>query len=293
MSRSANSDARVVSLSGRRGYRPDWASMASARLGSAREKLRMDHDAFAACLSDALGYPVEAYCLERWERGLVVPPADVCMAADHAAQDMPGVPREALLFQSSAPAGPCPDDAAMRAGGEVVLPCRTSDGRIIWVSIPRRTFLSGGLGAAALAAIASANPGPSGAPVATLRTAAVTEMNPIETLRQLRRALIDADNLLGAGAVLPAVHGQIQVIRQLRTEHRGADRQALLTLQAQYAEFAGGSTRTPATSRPPPPSLWPHTSWRGKASSPEICAMGQALLTWPAPRAAWHGRRAG
>ena len=239
MSRSANSDARVVSLSGRRGYRPDWASMASARLGSAREKLRMDHDAFAACLSDALGYPVEAYCLERWERGLVVPPADVCMAADHAAQDMPGVPREALLFQSSAPAGPCPDDAAMRAGGEVVLPCRTSDGRIIWVSIPRRTFLSGGLGAAALAAIASANPGPSGAPVATLRTAAVTEMNPIETLRQLRRALIDADNLLGAGAVLPAVHGQIQVIRQLRTEHRGADRQALLTLQAQYAEFAG------------------------------------------------------
>ena len=64
-------------------------------------------------------------------------------------------------------------------------------------------------------------------------------MNPIETLRQLRRALIDADNLLGGGAVLPAVHGQIQVIRELRTERRGADRQALLTLQAQYAEFAG------------------------------------------------------
>ena len=89
MSNSADSGARVISLAGRRGYRPDWASMASARLGAAREKLRMDHDAFAACLSDALGYPVEAYCLERWERGLVVPPADVCMAADHAAQDIP------------------------------------------------------------------------------------------------------------------------------------------------------------------------------------------------------------
>ena len=239
MNSSANPDATVVSLSGRRGYRPDWASMASARLGSARAKLRMDHNAFAACLSDALGYPVEAYCLERWERGLVVPPADVCMAADHAAQAVPGTARAAPVFPASEPAGPCPDDAAMRGGDEIVLPCRTLDGRIIWVSIPRRTFLSGGLGAAALAAIAAANPGPSGSSVATLRTAAVAEMNPIETLRQLRRALIDADNLLGAGAVLPAVHGQIQVIRHLRADRRGADRQALLALQAQYVEFAG------------------------------------------------------
>ena len=164
MNSSANSDATVVSLAGRRGYRPDWASMASARLGSAREKLRMDHDAFAACLSDALGYPVEAYCLERWERGLVVPPADVCMAADHAAQDIPGAALAAPLLPASEPAGPCPDDAAMRGGDEIVLPCRTLDGRIIWVSIPRRTFLSGGLGAAALAAIAAANPGPPARP---------------------------------------------------------------------------------------------------------------------------------
>ena len=239
MNSSANSDATVVSLAGRRGYRPDWASMASARLGSAREKLRMDHDAFAACLSDALGYRVEAYCLERWERGLVVPPADVCMAADHAAQDVPGAALAAPLLPASEPAGPGPDDAAMRDGDEIVLPCRALDGRIIWVSIPRRTFLSGGLGAAALAAIAAAGPGPFGAAAARPRTAAAAEMNPIETLRQLRRALIDADNLLGPGGVLPAVHGQIQVIRQLRADRRGADRQALLTMQAQYAEFAG------------------------------------------------------
>ena len=160
MNSSANSDARVVSLSGRRGYRPDWASMAAARLGSARAKLRMDHDAFAAYLSDALGYAVEAYCLERWERGLVVPPADVCMAAEHAAQDVPGAARAAPVFPASEPAGPGPDDAAMRGGDEILVPCRTLDGRIIWVSIARRTFLSGGLGAAALAAISAANPGP-------------------------------------------------------------------------------------------------------------------------------------
>ena len=236
---SANSDARVVSLAGRRGYRPDFAGMAADRLGSARAKLRMDHDAFAARLSDALGYPVEAWCLERWERGVAGPPVEVYMAADYVAQDVPGAGRAVPLFPSSEPAGPGPDDAAMQGGDEIVLPCRTLDGRIIWVAIARRTFLSGGLGAAALAAIAAANPGPSGAPAATLRTAAATGMDPIETLRQLRRALIDADNLLGAGAVLPAVHGQIQVIRQLRADRRGADRQALLTLQAQYAEFVG------------------------------------------------------
>lgn len=239
MSRLANSDATVVSLAGRRGYRPDWASMASARLGSTREKLRMDHDAFAAHLSDALGYPVEAYCLERWERGLVVPPADVCMAADHAAQDVPGAALAAPLLPASEPAGPCPDDAAMQDGSEIVLPCRALDGRIIWVSIPRRTFLSGALGAAASAAIATAGPGPFSASVAGPRSAAAAEINPIETLRQLRRALIDADNLLGPGGVLPAVHGQIQVIRQLRAGCRGADRQAFLTMQAEYAEFAG------------------------------------------------------
>jgi tetratricopeptide (TPR) repeat protein len=229
---SANSDARVVSLAGRRGYRPDWASMASARLRSAREKLRMDLAAFAAYLSDELGYQVEAYCLERWEQGLVVPPGDVYMAAVNAAQDGSGSDLAGQLLPATEPAGPRPDDAAIQDGSEIVLPCRALDGRIIWVSIPRRTFLSGGLGTAALAAIATAT-GPS--PLSKkLPTAAAAE-----TLRQLKRALIDADNLFGPDAVLPAVHSQIQVIRQLRADRRGADRQTLLTMQAQYAEFAG------------------------------------------------------
>jgi tetratricopeptide (TPR) repeat protein len=232
---SASSDAKVVSLAGRRGYRPDWAGMASARLRSAREKLRMDHDAFAAYLSEALGCPVQAWRLERWERGLGVPPAHVVMAAEHAAQDVPGSPVAAPLLPGPGPAGP--DDASSQDGSEIVLPCRALDGRIIWVSIPRRTFLSGGLGTAALAAIAAAvGPSPLGA---RLPAAAAADMHPIETLRQLKRALIDADNLFGPGGVLPAVHSQIQVIRQLRADRRGADRQTLLTMQAQYAEFAG------------------------------------------------------
>jgi tetratricopeptide (TPR) repeat protein len=234
VNRSASSGAIVISLAGRRGYQPDWAAMVSGRLRAARETVRLDHEAFASYLSGALGYPVEAYCLERWERGLAVPPADVCLAADHAAQGASG-PALAHPPAAAGPAAPCPDD-----GDEIVLPCRALDGRIIWVSIPRRTFLSGGLGAAALAAIATtAGSGPPAASIARLRTAAAAEVNPVETLRELRRALIDADNLLGPGGVLPAVHAQIQVICQLRDASAGTDRQALLVMQAQYAEFAG------------------------------------------------------
>jgi tetratricopeptide (TPR) repeat protein len=230
VNRSASSGATVVSLAGRRGYQPDWAGMVSDRLRAAREDLRLDHEAFASYLTGALGYPVEAYCLERWERGLVVPPAEVCLAADHAAQGAVPAPPAA-----AEPAGLCLDD-----GDEIVLPCRALDGRIIWVSIPRRAFLSGGLGAAALAAISTATgTGLPAAAAARLRAAASSQVNPVETLRDLRRALIDADNLLGPGGVLPAVHAQIQVIRQLRGDSGGTDRQALLVMQAQYAEFAG------------------------------------------------------
>ena len=128
-------------------------------------------------------------------------------------------------------------------GDEVVVPCRALDGRIIWVSIPRRAFLLGGLGAAGLAAgIAAASPsGPSGSVAVRLRAApgGAAEVSPVEHLQLLRRTLIDSDNLLGSRHVIPAAHGQIQVIQQLRAGCDGADRLALLRVQAQYAEFAG------------------------------------------------------
>lgn len=64
-------------------------------------------------------------------------------------------------------------------------------------------------------------------------------MTPIEHLRELRRVLIDSDNMLRPASALPAVLGQVQVIQRLRETTRGADRRSLLTIQAQYAEFAG------------------------------------------------------
>ncbi|MFI1183378.1 helix-turn-helix domain-containing protein [Streptomyces sp. NPDC020799] len=116
----------------------------------------------------------------------------------------------------------------------VAVPCRTSDGRIIFVSIPRRLFL-GGAGAAAL--------GIAGAPFAQASSPAppilVPERNPIEHLQEVRRVLIDSDNLFGPRQLIPKVQEQIHAITALREGKRGADRRQLLRVQTQFAELCG------------------------------------------------------
>jgi tetratricopeptide (TPR) repeat protein len=195
----------------------------------------MSREAFAATLSLLLGWPAKPGMIRAWESGVSVP-QDVIEAC------------QADVFRDSTPAGvPTPGFCAESAGAfavddAIVIPCRALDGRITWVSIPRRMFLTGGLGAAALTAVASAaSPGPATAALARLASASgvAADMTPIEHLRKLRRVLVDSDNLLGSGGVIPAVHSQIQLIHQLRVGRDGADRRALLVIQAQYAEFAG------------------------------------------------------
>ncbi|MBF6046389.1 helix-turn-helix domain-containing protein [Streptomyces sp. NRRL B-1677] len=116
----------------------------------------------------------------------------------------------------------------------IAVPCRTSDGRIIFVSVPRRVFL-GGIGAAAV--------GLAGAPTAqaspSLPRTALSDHNPIEHLQAIRRTLIDADNLFGPRALIPKVQEQINAITALRDGKRGADRRRLLQVQTQFAELAG------------------------------------------------------
>jgi tetratricopeptide (TPR) repeat protein len=64
-------------------------------------------------------------------------------------------------------------------------------------------------------------------------------LSPIEHLKRMRRVLIDSDNLLGPGHVIPTTHEHVRIIQQLRTGRSGADGRALLHLQAEFAEFAG------------------------------------------------------
>ncbi|WKK21659.1 helix-turn-helix transcriptional regulator [Streptomyces olivoreticuli] len=116
----------------------------------------------------------------------------------------------------------------------VAIPCRTSDGRIIFVSLPRRLFL-GGIGAAAagIAGAPFAQASPSLPQIPTL------DRNPVEHLQAVRRVLIDSDNLFGPRQLIPKVQEQINAITALREGTRGADRRQLLQVQTQFAELCG------------------------------------------------------
>jgi tetratricopeptide (TPR) repeat protein len=128
---------------------------------------------------------------------------------------------------------------AASEGEEIIIPCRSADGRIIWVSVPRRNLLTGGLGLAAGAAMGTLAGPVDGRARHTRFTAGVADVDPVGHLRHLRTILVDSDNLLGPRSVIRAVRDHIGVIQQLREQHNGADRRALLQVQAEYAEFAG------------------------------------------------------
>ncbi|MFE5594808.1 helix-turn-helix domain-containing protein [Streptomyces sp. NPDC056549] len=116
----------------------------------------------------------------------------------------------------------------------VYFPCHTSDGRIIFVSVPRRAFL-GGIGAAAV--------GIAGAPaaMASLKEPQVTvpDRNPLEHLEAVRRVLVDSDNLFGPHQLIPKAQQQINAIGVLREGSHGVDRRRLLRAQTQFAELCG------------------------------------------------------
>lgn len=129
--------------------------------------------------------------------------------------------------------------AAPSESEEIIIPCRSDDGRIIWVSVPRRTLMLGGLGLAAGAATSTRVLTAKGRPSLRPPMPGVADVDPVDHLRRLRAILVDSDNLLGPGSVIRAVRDHIGMIQQLREERSGADRRSLLQVQAEYAEFAG------------------------------------------------------
>jgi tetratricopeptide (TPR) repeat protein len=189
-----------------------------------RNALGLTTEEFAVVLGEQIGWEVWPGHIKAWESGSARVIKEVAEACHRLAVNM-----------RPAAASPGGD-----LGGSLVVPCWT-DGRITWVTINRRTFLSRG-GTAALAAIAAAAlpPAPGGASVNLLSSAPTADgRTPVEHLAALRRVLIDADNQLGSAAVVPVTESQVAVIRHLLDGQDGGDRRALLTLQAQFAEFAG------------------------------------------------------
>jgi tetratricopeptide (TPR) repeat protein len=149
----------------------------------------------------------------------------VANQADHVANTSQVVASVAHLPAESEEAG-------------ITVPCRTSDGGIIFVTLPRRTFLSG-LGLSAVTAAVTGPPAIAQARSVPLAGVAAPDLNPAEHFRQLRQVLIDNDNLLGPLRTIPTVEAQISAIQQLRQVHGGSDGRDLLYIQTQYAEFCG------------------------------------------------------
>lgn len=143
----------------------------------------------------------------------------------------PSWPAPAAILAADGSAAPPPDAPPGPDG--VRVPCRTTEGRVIFVTMPRRALLRGGAAGAALAA--SELP----AAPATHGSAFVPDIHPVTHLQQLRRALVDCDNVLGPFDILPTVRDHIRLIQRLRGEATGTDRLALLQVQAEYAEFCG------------------------------------------------------
>ncbi|MEU2670458.1 helix-turn-helix transcriptional regulator [Streptomyces sp. NPDC007164] len=111
----------------------------------------------------------------------------------------------------------------------VVVPARIN-GRIHFVPVPRRVVLASGLAGLASTAL-------------PIRAAAADELadmgSPLEHFSQLRRVMIQTDNLIGPRHLLPALQQHLVSLASRRRAARGTDTIKLLALETRYEELAG------------------------------------------------------
>ncbi|MFF4814523.1 DNA-binding protein [Kitasatospora sp. NPDC001309] len=120
-----------------------------------------------------------------------------------------------------------------RMNGGVRVGCRTADGRIIFVTMPRQALAQGVSATSGVTRL-------SGLAVPEVQVQPPTpalDLHPVEGLRSLRRSLVECDNVLGPREVIATAQEHIQLIQQLRLDAGSQDRQALLQVLAEYAEF--------------------------------------------------------
>lgn len=134
-----------------------------------------------------------------------------------------------------------PEQAASDGEG-ISVPCRLTDGSVVWVALDRRALLRTGVGLGAAAAVGVGSPASASSSavpglVRKARDASAYGSTPVEHLRRTRRLLIDTDNLLGPRRAVGAVRDYIDVIQEIRRDAKGNDRRDLMELQTQYGEF--------------------------------------------------------
>jgi len=112
----------------------------------------------------------------------------------------------------------------------VVVPARIHGG-IHFVPVPRRVVLASGLAGLVATAI------PAATVAATIELADMG--SPFEHFTQLRRVMIQTDNLIGPRHVLPALQQHLVSLAARRRAARGTDAVKLLSLETRYEELAG------------------------------------------------------
>ncbi|MFB6627200.1 MULTISPECIES: DNA-binding protein [unclassified Streptomyces] len=97
--------------------------------------------------------------------------------------------------------------------------------------VPRRVVLASGLAGLAATALP--------VPTASAATVLADMESPAEYFAQLRRMMIQTDNLIGPRHVLPALRQHLVTLSARRRAARGADAAELLALETRYEELAG------------------------------------------------------
>lgn len=121
-------------------------------------------------------------------------------------------------------------------GDNFSVPAHTADGEVIYVSVSRRQLFGGAAASAGGALAASAaSPTARALPAAAL----APDGNPVERFRQMKRVLMDSDNLFGPSRVITTVQQQISIMDKLRDSWRGSDHRQLVSVQTQFADLLG------------------------------------------------------
>lgn len=158
----------------------------------------------------------------REERDVSRPGQDVASSNGHVANTPVSMAAEEV---SAAP---------LKSNGEITLPVRTPDGRIVYVPLSRRHFLQG-LGATAAGIVTT----PAANALASTAPSSNDQAAPIEHFQALRKTLADSDNLFGPRRVIATVREQINLMQDLRKSYRGTDLRDLLRVQTEYADLLG------------------------------------------------------
>ncbi|GGM10202.1 helix-turn-helix domain-containing protein [Micromonospora yangpuensis] len=123
-------------------------------------------------------------------------------------------------------------DTNGQPAGEADIVMTVADGRGRHVQVSRRALLQAVPGSV-VASLSSAEPLPSATRAAQVDPAVV------EHFAALRSVLVESDNRVGAAAILPTARQQLGHIADYRRAARGSLREALLSTEARWAEFAG------------------------------------------------------